>query len=250
MQFLTVDIIVRRWLLDRGLPIHFYAEGLFHVSTAIRELSKDTLKCINTANLPVSDYGSVDLPSDFVDDISLSFEAGLLLKPIPHKGNINPLRKHNDTTGVFEKQVTAEDVQISNGVFYGSGAFWFWNINAWGENIGRFFGANGGTPTGYKVFKERRQIQLAEGFESGSVVLQYIGNGQSSDNATQVEWLAFRAITTFIDWQRSVNAANVNSPEARTYYNEKRLLRANLSTLTGTDIRNIILNAYSASPKN
>lgn len=250
MDFLTVDIICRRWLLDRGMPIHFYAEALFHCSTAIRELSKDTLKCINTANLPVSTYGTIDLPSDFVDDISLSFEAGLLLKPIPHKTNINPLRKHNATTGAFEAQVTAEDLEISNGVFFGSGAFWFWNINSWGENIGRFFGANGGTPTGYKVIKERRQIQLAEGFDSGNCVLQYIGNGQSTDNATQVEWQAFRAITSFIDWQKSPGATNKDSAEGRTYYNERRTLRANLSDLTGTDIRNIVLQAYSGAPKN
>lgn len=250
MTLLTLDIICRRWLLDRGLPIHFYMEALFHSSTVIRELSKDTLKCINTANLPVSEYGSVDVPADFSSDVALFLEAGLLLKPIPHKFNLNPLRVHSPTTGEFTSQPSAEQFQLESGIFFGTGAFYFWNVDSWGTSTGRFFGANGGTPSGYKFVKERRQIQLAEGFEGGNVILQYIGNGQSADNATQIDWAAFRSITSYIDWQRSPGAADKDSREGRTYYNERRTLRANLNPLTEADIINIYRSAYTASPKN
>jgi hypothetical protein len=250
MQFATVDMICRRWLLDRNLPIHFYAEALFHTSTCLRELTKRTLKIINTANLPVDEHGMVNLPGDFVDDICLSLDGGLVLKNIPHKTNINPLRVHDATTGAFVSQPTAQDEGVETGIFFGSGAFFFWNIDAWGTSTGRFFGANGGTPSGYQVFKERRQIQLAEGFQNGNVILQYISNGQSSDNASQVDWQAFRTITSFIDWQRSPRATDKDSPEAKTFQNEERLLRSSLNPLTVADIRNIVLNAYTASVKN
>ena len=41
-----------------------------------------------------------------------------------------------------------------------------------------------------------------------------------------------------------------NQYEGRTYYNEKRLLRANLSDLTIADILNTLRKAYTASIKN
>ncbi|WP_165690523.1 hypothetical protein, partial [Mycobacteroides abscessus] len=107
-----------------------------------------------------------------------------------------------------------------------------------------------GTTLGYKVILERRQIQLSAGFENGNMILQYVSNGQGVDNATQIEWDAFRAIQSYIDWQRSPNAAFKDSPEARTYYNEKRLLRSNLNEMNITDIRNVLHNSYMATIKN
>jgi len=253
MQLCTLDIICRRWLLERGLPIHYYLEALLHSSAALRELAKDTLKIINTANLPVNTYGAMNLPDDFMDDIGVFYDMGSVLKPIPHKSNMNPLRVYNETTSAFEPH-TNPDINgraISGVNFFGSANWmWYWNVNEYGEPTGRYFGSNGGTVQGYQVFKERRQIQLTGGFEGGNMVLQYTSNGQSIDNATQVEWMAFKAIQSYIDWQRSPNAAIKNSQEAATYYNEKRLLRSNLNEMTITDIRNVVHSAYMASPKN
>lgn len=61
----NLDIIVRRWLLERSIPIHYYAEGLYHAASAVRELSYDTLNVVNWANLITDDTGSVSLPDDF-----------------------------------------------------------------------------------------------------------------------------------------------------------------------------------------
>jgi hypothetical protein len=134
---------------------------------------------------------------------------------------------------------------------FDGGLIWFWNINDLGESTGRYFGAGGGARlNGYQVFKERRQIQFTETFTSDEAIVMYIGNGQSADNASKVDWLAFRAIQSYTDWQRSPNAAMKDAPEARTYYNEKRLLRANLNDLTTIDIINIIRKNSFASPKN
>jgi hypothetical protein len=252
MQYATVDIICRRWLLEKGLPIHYYLDALLHSTACIRELSKDTLSIINTVNLPVNDYGAMDLPDDFMDDISVCYNMGNTLKPIPHKSSINPIVVHNGTTGAFETPSVNTDNPDTNGaLFFGSSNWmWFWNINEYGEQTGRYFGMRGGTERGYKVIKERGQIQFSGGFENGNMVLQYISNGQSADNATQVDWKAFKCIQSYIDWQRSPNASNIYSPEGTTYRNEKRLLRANLNELTLTDIKNDFHSQYMASIKN
>lgn len=252
MQLLTVDTVTRRWLLDRSMPIHFYAEGLFHATTCLRELAKDTLKLVNTVNLPVDDTGAVNLPDDFMDDVALAIQAGVELQRIPHKSSLNPIRRHSATTGLFVPQTNVEnEVTVDGGLFFGSTAWaWFWNVNDYGEFTGRYFGASGGTGLGYEVIMQRRQIQLTAGFEGGGIILQYISNGQSIDNATQIDWRAHRAITTYIDWQKSPNATNLMSPEARTYYNERKLLRSSMSDLTVTDIKNVIRSGYTAAVKN
>lgn len=250
MTLTNLDILVRRGLLEAGLPIHYYFEYLVHSSTCIRELSFDTLKIVNTVELPISEIGAVDVPNDYVDDVALCISNNGILQPLPHQKYINPMRSHNATTGVFEKPENISD-SVENNYFWGSaGWMWFWNVNEFGEPTGRFFGANGGTSIGYKFVKERRQIQMSGGFDSGKVVLQYISDGQNIDNASQIDVQAFQCIRSWQEWKKSPNANNGNSPEALLFYNEKKKLRARLSGMSTVDVKNVIRNSYTASIKN
>ena len=253
MQYANLDSIVRRSLLEKSLPNHYYLEYLLHGSAAIRELSMDTLKIINTVNLKLNDYGAVDLPGDFVDDVSVGIPVGGLVQPLVKKDTINRLRIHNGTTGVFEQYEDAANLNNSMLTFYGlnTNYFFYWNVNDYGEPTGRYFGANGGAhQNGYKVIKERNQIQFTGAITTDNVILTYISNGQSVDNATMVDWAAHAAIQAYCDWKSSQNAAFKDSPEARTFYNEKRLLRARLDPLTTNDIVDILRSAFTAAIKN
>lgn len=252
MLWATVDNIVRRQLLEKSYPIHWYAEYLFHASTCIRQLSTDTLKIINSANLPVNtDSNSVTLPSDFVDDIAVTIPVGDLLQYVPKKNNLNPLRIHDATTGQFVPY-TDLTTQGENTVFGFIGNwYWFWNISDYGEPTGRYFGAGGGEKlNGYMLVKERNQIQLTGTFTSENVVLLYISDGQSIDNATRVDSLAIDAIKSYINWMTSPSAGIERSPEGMSYYNQRRLLRARLNDLTLTDLRDIIRSNIMATIKN
>lgn len=253
MIFSSLDQIVRRYLLDRQLPIHYYLEVLVHSASCLRELTFDSLKIVNTVELPVGDYFQLDLPDDFVDDVGVSIPVGQLLHPVPKNDSITPLRTH-DSTGQFVPyaiQQNPDDVIVSQNVFgFNSNWLWFWNINDYGEPTGRYFGSRGGGKlNGYKLIRERRQIQLTETFTSQTAVLTYISDGQSSDSASQIDTYAIKTLHTYTDWQRSPNRAVKDSPEGRTFYNEKRLLRARLSEITVIDIRQIILKSYTATYK-
>ena len=81
------------------------------------------------------------------------------------------------------------------------------------------------------------------------IVLQYISDGQRADNATQIDVQATACLHAYMNWKSSFNAAFKDSAEARTYYNEKRTLRARLNDLTKIDILNILRNSFAASPK-
>lgn len=250
MEFCNLDMITRRTLLELGLPIHYYIEYLTHNASALRELNKDTLRIINSANLPVNDYKAVDLPADFVDDLAVCVPAGEFLQQVSKRSSINPLRLHSATTGEF---VPYTDINTSeNSLFLGFPMVWswYWNFTDYGEPTGRLFGSPGGArANGYEVFKERRQIQLTQSFTSSNVILLYIGNGQSITNATQIDWAAFMAIQKFAEWQSSENRNNINSPEGRMFFNERRRLRSALNPLTKTDIVNIYRESYRASMK-
>ena len=250
MQLTTVDEIIRRGLLEDNLPIHWYAEFLYHSASCIRELNFDTLQVINTVNLPVNSYGAVDLPDDFSDDLAVCSSIGNVLRPLPKQNWLTPLRIHSTTTGNFVPYSESNEI-LSNSSFFGlvNGYRYYWNVDAYGANVGRQFGNNAGTLIGYKVIKERRQIQMTDGFEGGSIVLQYISNGQSVNNATQIDYMAFQTIRSYQEWKRSINANNEYCPEARQFFNNKRHLRMRLNPLTRTDITNLFHRAYTAAPK-
>lgn len=249
MKWTNLDTITRRWLLENGLPIHYYLEGLVHGASAIRELSFDTLTIVRTVNLPVDpNTFAVNLPDDFVDDIAVSIPVGNLLQPIARKSNITPLRAKTAAGAYTTYANSAADAQT----FFGINAnwLWYWNVSDYGENTGRYFGASGGAnQNGYAVFKERNQIQMTESFTSDEIVLMYISDGQSADDATNVDIRAQATIHAYINWKRSGSAAVNQSDEAQTYYNERRLLRARLNDLSVTDVRNILHESYRATIK-
>lgn len=251
MLLTNLDIICRKWLLERGLPIHFYSEALYHSSGVVMQLTQDTLQIINSANLPVGDYGEVNLPDDFDDDLAVCIPSGQGLINLPKQDWITPIRIHDTTSGEFVPYTDGEDVTNTIFPFYGfrNGWSFYWNVDSYGSFTGRNFGGNGGTALGYKVVKERRQIQLTEGLTGTSVVLLYISDGQRADNASQIDTKATRCILTYIDWQNSPNRTNENSPEGRTFYNQKRRLKTLLNPLTPVDIINQLRSAYTAGIK-
>lgn len=256
MRLATLDEITRRGLLEDGLPIHYYFEYLTHGATCLRELSFDTLKIVNTIALPVSETGAVDLPDDFVDDVAVCLPAGTTLQPLPHQNWINPMKFHSGTTGQFTNpgnNVAAgvNSAGADDSFFWGSaGWLWYWNVNDFGEPTGRFFGASGGTQRGYKVVKERRQIQMSYDYSGLSIVLQYISDGQSIDSATQIDTQAIQCIRAWQEWKRTPNANNDYSAEAISFYNRKKQLRARLSGLSLVDVKNALRQGFTGAVKN
>lgn len=253
MTTISLDQISRRWLLEQGLPIHFYAEGLYQAATCLRELSFDALKIINFANLPVDSTGNIYTPEDFVDDLAVTLPLGQSLASLPKQDWITPIRLHDSVTGEFvpyQGQGLNVDGSRTFWGFPGGWGTWSWNVNSFGESTGGYFGASGGTNSGYQVFKAQRRIQLSEDLINTNVVLLYISDGQSADAATQIDPLAFATINAFIRWQRSNNRDNKDSPEGRLFYNERRRLIARLDPLTTEDVKNVLRQSYTAAIKN
>lgn len=251
MQLTTVDSIARRSLLEQGLPIHYYFEKLLHICSGLRELHIDTLQVVNTIQIGFDENGSAMLPDDFADDVGVSTNGGSL-QMLPHQDYISPIRVHNATTGAFESQLPNQNDFIANGRFlfgFATGT-WFWNVDGYGEFTGGFYGANGGTTMGYKIIREQRRIQMSSGFQNGSAILMYISDGQSIDNASQIDIKAIACLQAYESWKSSPNRDNERSPEGLAYFSKKKVLRARVSELTSTDIINALRSGYTATAKN
>lgn len=248
MRYTTLDKIIRRNLLAKRLPLHYYVEYLVHASTCLRELTFDSLRIINTVELTLNDYFAADLPCDWVDWTKIGIKMGQFVQPITQRDSINRLR-NQDSQGAYIPYLDHPATTSMEYPFW-PGYWMFQNIDDLGENLGRFYGFNAGlVPDGFKILKERQQIQFLETARATTYVMEYISDGQTSDNASQVDQYAWSCIEAFINWKRTANADNAHSPEGDNYRNQRRILRARMSEVTLYDIRQILFRNYRASIK-
>lgn len=251
MIFTNLDTSVRRELLERRLPIHFYLEVLTHMSACLRELTFDTLQVINTVTLTPNAAGQANLPCDFDQEIGIFISSGQFLYQMVHRDNITPLVNYNQTgqpVPYGSSSSNATNSFLPEGWPINS---WFWNIDDFGESLGRMFGTDTTlfNPNGYKIIKERGQVQFTETNNRCNYVLIYVSDGQTINNASQITPRAINTLQAWTCWKRSKNYANPKSPEGFGYYNAKRNLRSRMNEIDLEDIKQIIRSNYQDAPK-
>lgn len=249
MIFTTVDMIVRSMLIQKRLPLHYYLEYLKYACDGLRELTFDSLRVVNTVELTINQDGHyATLPCDYVDFTKIGIKQGQFVQPVTQRDSMNRLPNHN-LTGNIINYGDANSVNLDFPFWPG---YWmFQNVDDLGENIGRLFGYNTGIANdGFKVIRERGIIQVTESFDMQTLVLEYISNGLSVDNVTQVDPYAQAAIEAYMAWKSSRNAAIDQSPEAVSFGNQQRILRARKADETVWDIRQVLYRNYKSSVKN
>jgi len=248
MRFTSVDTITRSVLIQKRLPLHYYLQILKYSCDCLRELYFDSLLIVNTVELTVNQEGHfVDLPCDYVDFTKVGVRRGQFVQPITQRDSLNRLQNH-DTTG---NVIDYGGVATANFEFPFWPGYWlFQNIDDLGENLGRLYGFNtGAARNGFKVIRERGQMQLTETFNSPTLILEYISDGQTVNNASKVDPLAQSTIEAYDKWKISKNSDIEQSPEGLAYFNQRRILRARKNELTPWDIRQIIYSNYILAPK-
>lgn len=235
-----------------GYTLHYYIQALKSASDCLRELTFDTLQNVNTVNLTLSDSGSADLPCDYVDFVKVGVPYSQYVRPLVQKDSINRLQ-NKDTSGNPIPYSNAIDVTYGDTVsvppFFESDY-----INDNGEPLGRLFGFNAGwIQDGFKILRERGQIQVDQQLCATSTYLEYISDGQCSDNATKVHPYAQKTIEAYILWQFKQHSRAYGSQERELAKNEfstqRRILRARMNGLTAQDIKRIVRKSYSATIK-
>jgi hypothetical protein len=204
---MTLDIIVNNVLLKKGYPIHFYLQALVYAINGLRELHFDSLGVVKSEKFQVNDYKAIKLPKDYVDYVRIGVENGQFVRSLPKREGINRLNNYDGGQKILFSEPST---------WAGYGA-----VNEYGENLGQLYGL-GEVTTGFKVIKERGEIQFDQNI-GDYVVLDYITNGTSYDNATNVNDYAQAAIEAFIDWQFKAHNRSYSGSEVQQAKYKKRI---------------------------
>jgi hypothetical protein len=251
MVYTSLNQITRSILFQKQFPLHFYAQFLKYSADAIRELSFDTLKVVNSVTLTINCNGMyATLPADYVDYTLIGIPKGQFIQPAVQRSSITRLPNYNTTGQIIDYGIPDNSVDFP----FFPGFFMFQTIDDLGENVGRLYGFNTGyMSNGYNVIKERGIIQLDEHFPSPTVALQYIGNGQSANSATQIDPQAQACVEAFADHKWELHKIKGNGGmiqlKEREFGKQWRLLRARLGGYTVDDIRQALKRGYSQTPK-
>jgi hypothetical protein len=251
MIYTSINTITRSILIKKSLPIHYYMRFLKFVCDAIRELSFDTLKVVNSVTLTINCNGNyATLPADYVDYTLIGIPKGQFIQPAVNRDSITRLPNYNTTGQIIDYGIPENSIDFP----FFPGFFMFQTIDDLGENVGRLYGYNTGyLANSYSVIKERGVIQFDENFPSPTCALQYIGNGQSANSATQIDPLAQACVEAFADhqWELHKIKAQIGMIELkeREFGKQWRLLRARLGGYTVDDIRQALKRGYTLAPK-
>lgn len=251
MTTYTLDKIVRSVLADRQYPMHFYIQFLGYGVDCLRELAFDVIPNIKSRRFPVTSYGAIVLPCDFVDYIRIGAENGQYVEPFVEKTDFNRLNKFNDS-GQKIKYDEAE--WINWRLPSGWSSFWFAeHVNQNGEILGKLFGNKASFRYSFQVIRERNEIQLDRLIADETVTMDYITDGTSTTALSAVHPYAWMTIKKYIVWRYKEDSRRYNNEDRerakQEYYNELRILRGRNSDLDVHGIKVSLAQTYSASIK-
>lgn len=258
MTVTSLDSIVRNVLMQRQYPLHWYIQFLVYARNCLQEISMDDLYVVNTKLLPVNAVNAVDLPPDYLDYVKVGIPVGQTIRPLVESNIINRLTNLNSDfepiTYLGADASGTSEVEQQN-IGYSPNFFNYWytiNWNGYGENIGRYFGGNAYADT-FSVIKERNQIQLNEKLNIQYLYLEYVSNGMNTNSATMITPYAFATIEAFILWKLKEHNRAYSIGERQIaeqqYIQQRKILRARISSLTISELKRIVNKKTYAAPK-
>lgn len=245
MKFTTLDIIVNGLLVERGYPIHYYLQFLHHAARAYEELHYDTLKNIKTVKLLVNSYKAVELPCDLMDIVKVGTPNGQFVRSLAEREGISRINNFdsNGNKTVFPSPTSdGFDLAMINGsLFNGYSQY----TNDKGQFTGNVRGyADGDSSQTFRYVPERNEIQLHEGISSSYIILQYITDGTSIDNATMITPYAKASIEAYILWKmKEANRTYSEGERDRArqlWMKQHSILRGRLNPISKETIMNIV----------
>lgn len=245
MKFVTLDGIVRGYLLKKRYPMHYYIECLVQSAECLSELHFDSLRNIRIQELVIGEYGAATLPCDYMDYTKVGIPNGQFVKPLTQSEGLTRLNNYDDNGD----KILFPDQQVNSN--YGFGNFVWYNDKM--ETTGRFYGGLSNDTNVFKILKERNEIEVHNGLNSNTIVLEYISDGSEVDNATQINPYVKMTIEAYIEWKYIQNSRSHGIGEEqwamKKFEHERKIARGRLNDITMSDIKNAIRRNTHASIK-
>lgn len=230
MNLLTLDSVIRTYILERGMVWHDYFRCLTIAITGYKKLCEDINLGTNVKAqlIDVTETGRLLIPSDATSVIGLYIENGDKILPMAYSDDIHPIVKKDDTGTPVKRD-------LEPGIIYYSADYYYDSVsNDKGEYTGRNFGVPSAQPYKFKIIDG--EIQLDTRLQLDCVLVIYTTNGLSVTDVNMVHPLAEEAIKLFIDsrWNERGQKKGIweKRNEDNAFLNEKRLLKGRINGLT------------------
>lgn len=248
MTVISLNQIVCNLLLRRRYPMQYYIDFLVYAKDGLATIAKDEeILAARYRVLTLNDNHAIELPTDYLDYVSVSIRIGQYLRPLVEDDQLDLVPNYDSN---FDIQPYTQGVatDANQQATYYNGfltPLWFMvNWNAFGENTGRLFGGVGSQVDTFKVNKARNEIKINESLAYTEYVLQYVSNGMDADSATHIDWYAKDALEAYCMWQFKENNRTYSAGEAEAerqkYIDQRKILRAELSDLTMDKLKRIV----------
>lgn len=255
MKLLTLDSIVRTYLLERNMEWHDYFRTLVLAQTALKELGRD----IDLATNVKADIIGVDatnkilIPLDCTQIIGLYIENGDKAVPLSRTDNINPMTLNDDQGNPIrrplQERIYKESISmIDVGYYYNT------RINDKGEYLGRNFGMPSEQP--FQWQQHGSEIRLDVRVHTDCILMIYVTDGLRTTEKNVVHPYAEEAIKAFIKWKGTDSVYTRGSMgiwEERgrksNYHIEKRNLYGRIHGLTFDEYLRTVRELQINAPK-
>ena len=227
MKLLTLDSIVRTYILERGMEWHDYFKTLVLAQTALKELGRDIDIAINVKadTIGVDPTNKILVPLDCVQVIGLYVENGDKIAPISRTDTINPLTLNNEQGDPIRRPLQ-ERIYKENISMIDIGYYYNTRINDKGEYLGRNFGTPSEQPYQWQQFGS--EIRLDVRINTDCILMVYVTDGLKTTEKNVVHPYAEEAVKAFIDWKWMERGQKKGVWEKRgektDYFTEKRNL--------------------------
>tara|TARA_R110000772_G_scaffold155490_6_gene266582 strand:+ start:144 stop:914 length:771 start_codon:yes stop_codon:yes gene_type:complete len=255
MVNMTLDQVVREYLIEHALPDHKYFQALQLGISCIRELNFDVTGSPVVVNLPVNEDDTVDLPDDYINYIRIGFcDKYGDFKELGKNKSICLNRTLDDCGAITTPTV---DPNATSGTYLGvrgSSEYYATHFRN-GEATGRFYGLGGGNNVngGFKIDTVYSQIQLDCYGGGDTITLEYLSNPEKSKGNFIVIPFAIETVKNWIGWRLNLNNPNVPAVSTqmreRLYIKSNKILRARMKKNTVQDILQSFRKANKAAPK-
>lgn len=249
-MYVTIDSIVKSFLLRKEYPMHWYLVCLKHAADCVRDLRVTSLPYVQTTMVTVNEYGAFDLPEDFESLIRIGYMNGQYVVPLVQgKGTMNRMVLRNSSGAPVPYDQTQSRGYYSNYWM----ANWF-GSNMFGETAGGYFGYGAGYETDlFEVIPERNQVQVSQELAALTLVFDYMGDINHPNNLTQIPAVAQACIEQYIAWQLKEHGRHYSKGEAkddeRMFKKQRDILRAQIDPLSKEDILRIFRRGYHGANK-
>jgi hypothetical protein len=250
MKLITLDSIVRAYILERNLVWHDYFKVLVLAQTALKEIGMDVDIAINVKAdlINVDPTNKLLIPLDCTQVIGLYIENGDKVLPISRTEEINPMTLNNEQGDPIRRPLQSrmynESISLVDISYYFNS-----RLNDKGEYLGRSFGFPSEQPYQWQQFGN--EIRLDVRINTECVLMIYNSTGLSPTVKNVVHPLAEETIKSFLDWKFIDGPKKRGVWEGREakniYYNEKRKLYGRIHGLVWDEyirtIRELQVNA-------